>query len=389
LREPAGPHEIQNPPKDGPDALGVREQLARVLSSLVFRNSKRYPAMLRYVVEHALEGNGGDLKERTIGVEVFGRPPDYEPGTDPVVRISAAEIRKRLAQYYQEPAHGAEIRIALPVGAYVPKFEPPAVGLHPAVNESLLVPQPRRSPAWVLVMSAAAVLITLGVAWIQLRPQRSELERFWAPVMAQGGKVLVCVASGAPASLTNSATPGGAGAFRVGWADTLTLARLAGFLQMRGLAVQFCREDQATFNDFQLMPSVLIGGLNDEWALKLMENLRFQFRREGSMFWVFDRNHPESRDWSVEAESVAYQRDYAVISRVHNSRTGKITVTVAGLRGPGTLAAGKFVSDPDYFREAAKKLPTDWRNRNMQLVLSAEVIGGNPGPPQMLSSIVW
>ncbi len=70
--------------------------------SAPFRNSKRYPAFLRYVVEQELNGASSELKERTIAIEVFGKDPYYDPAVDPVVRISAGEVRKRLAQYYQE-----------------------------------------------------------------------------------------------------------------------------------------------------------------------------------------------------------------------------------------------------------------------------------------------
>lgn len=173
------------------------------------------------------------------------------------------------------------------------------------------------------------------------------------------------------------------------------MARLAGFLQGKGAAVQFCREDQATFSDFQLFPAVLIGGLNDEWALRLMENMRFQFRRDGTIFWIADRDRPEWRDWRIEVpdisdgERLQLKRDYAVVSRVRNGRTGRITITVAGLWGTGTIAGGEFLTDAGYLREAAKKLPAGWQKRNLQFVLGTEVIEGNPGPPQVLYSAVW
>src|SRR5512134_476872 len=84
----------------------VREHLERILVSSVFRNSRRYASVLRYVVERTLDGSADSLKERTIGIEVFGRAPDYDTTTDHAVRSAVAEIRKRLAQYYLD--EGAE-----------------------------------------------------------------------------------------------------------------------------------------------------------------------------------------------------------------------------------------------------------------------------------------
>src|SRR5271156_1514056 len=109
-----------------PNAVLVREQLNRLLAHPLFTNSKRYPVLLAYTVEQALLGNAGELKERTIGVEAFGREPNYDVSLDPVVRMTAAEVRKRLIQYYYSPDHAGEPIIELPVGSYVPLFREPS-----------------------------------------------------------------------------------------------------------------------------------------------------------------------------------------------------------------------------------------------------------------------
>ena len=80
----------------------IREQLNRLLAHTLFSQSKRYPVLLSYIVEQTLLGNAAYLKERTIGVEAFGRAPEYDVNLDPVVRTSAAEVRKRLVQYYYD-----------------------------------------------------------------------------------------------------------------------------------------------------------------------------------------------------------------------------------------------------------------------------------------------
>src|ERR1700722_6665107 len=109
-------------PKTEREKQLVRSQLEKIVSDARFTASKRYPYLLRYIVEQTLAGNEDDLKERTLGIEVFHRPPDYDTNADPVVRLCAAEVRKRLAQYYQSPAHTGELRIDLNPGSYVPVF---------------------------------------------------------------------------------------------------------------------------------------------------------------------------------------------------------------------------------------------------------------------------
>ena len=101
----------------------VRRELNSILSSHHFKNSKRYPALLRYVVEKTLDGHSDQLKERTLGIEVFDRPPDYDTNADPVVRFSASEIRKRIAQFYHENDNESGLQIDLPLGSYVPEFK--------------------------------------------------------------------------------------------------------------------------------------------------------------------------------------------------------------------------------------------------------------------------
>ncbi len=116
----------------GLHGLAVEEidrQLARLLESHHFSRSSRYPALLQYLVQQVLMGNSSRLKERLVGIEVFHRTPDYDTNTDPVVRVTAAEVRKRIAQYYQETEHAGEIRIDLPTGSYIPRFLPARVAL--------------------------------------------------------------------------------------------------------------------------------------------------------------------------------------------------------------------------------------------------------------------
>ena len=106
----------------------IEQLLARMLDSHHFRHSARYPTLLRYLVEQTQQGKGAQLKERLLGIEVFHRTPDYDTNSDPVVRVTAAEVRKRIAQYYQEPEHSDEIRIEIPLGSYVPRFYRPLSG---------------------------------------------------------------------------------------------------------------------------------------------------------------------------------------------------------------------------------------------------------------------
>src|SRR5580658_7420903 len=122
----------------GIEKAAIEEQVERLLQNSHFSHSRRFPTFLRFVVQHALTGHSDLVKERTLGIEIFGRNADYDTASDPIVRVTAAEIRKRIAQYYQDPGHENEIRLSLPAGSYVPQFQFP----HPQSSEALTVLSP-------------------------------------------------------------------------------------------------------------------------------------------------------------------------------------------------------------------------------------------------------
>src|SRR5258708_37166737 len=96
-------HEDKNLFEDGRFSRSeLLEQLERIVRSKHFRNSKRYPTFLRFVVEQTLAGKTESLKERTLGGDVFARLSHYDTNEDPIVRVTAGGIRKRLPPDYQD-----------------------------------------------------------------------------------------------------------------------------------------------------------------------------------------------------------------------------------------------------------------------------------------------
>ncbi|SFI72153.1 hypothetical protein SAMN05216304_103290 [Bosea sp. OK403] len=104
-------------------AAVIRAGLDRVLASDLFRGAPQLSAFLAFIVDRALDGRSAELKGYTVAVEAFGRPPDFDPQSDPIVRVEAGRLRKALGQYYLGEGADDPVRIAIPVGAYVPAFE--------------------------------------------------------------------------------------------------------------------------------------------------------------------------------------------------------------------------------------------------------------------------
>jgi len=117
--------------------LKVQDELNRILKSPAFHGSPRCKQFLQFVVERALDGQYDVLKERMIGIEVFGRDPAYQTDGDSVVRVRATEVRRRLIQYYSVAETLSACRIEIPSGSYIPHFLPPEVSTPPLPSASL------------------------------------------------------------------------------------------------------------------------------------------------------------------------------------------------------------------------------------------------------------
>ncbi|KQU54276.1 hypothetical protein ASG72_01085 [Bosea sp. Leaf344] len=118
---PEGSAVLTAPEKSG--ERPERAALARVLGSDAFRSAPKLSAFLSYIVETELAGRGAELKGYTIAVEALGRSSDFDPQTDPIVRVEAGRLRKALAHYYAHEGADDPLRIAIPLGAYVPQFQ--------------------------------------------------------------------------------------------------------------------------------------------------------------------------------------------------------------------------------------------------------------------------
>jgi tetratricopeptide (TPR) repeat protein len=124
----------------------VRAALERVLGSQAFARPHRLRLLLAHLVQRTLEGRQDSLKEIVLGMEIFARGPDFDPKSDPIVRMDARRLRARLTRYYATEGAGDQLTIILEPGSYVPQFRPRDDGAHrdPAAPERL-VPEPQNS----------------------------------------------------------------------------------------------------------------------------------------------------------------------------------------------------------------------------------------------------
>jgi hypothetical protein len=408
------------------ECTAIRDQLERMLQHQAFKNSKRCSALMRHLVEHALDNPSVHLKERTLGMEVFGRNASYDTSLDPVVRMTANEIRKRIAQYYHEHESDAETktRIELPVGSYLPEFRfytPPA----PTVpEETILLTRPEEADSAVTnskrilrrrrrllygSVGALAALIVAGIL-IYFLSIPSNFARFWSPAFSSPNRVLICIGTGAMPSLDQSrastqnvdsglsrpASSANQDAQAPPSQDASTndvdaISKIVSLLVAKKKSYELRAASVSTLDDLRGGPVILVGIANNNWTRRLTSSLRFHIddNQTTRVIRIVDANNPARRDWAVQMDQSLkdLKTDYAVVSRYTDSLTDTAVIEVAGMRSYGTIAAAEFVSNPRYMNEV-KNIPSNCE-RNEQFVLQAQVIDGVPGPPRVVAMHCW
>lgn len=401
----------------------VRSQLERILSDGRFTASKRYPQLLRYIVEQSLADSEDNLKERTIGIEVFHRTPDYDTNLDPVVRLCAAEVRKRLAQYYQVPVHGRELRIDLNPGSYVPIFSPgiteaPTLEIVPEIvplksqqeNQSLKTRKSRRPLILIVCSVMVAAGLVLGARYWTIRPTRqSPLDEVWSPLLGSKKPILFCVGGtefllsppGSPLTALQSGaddetslqTLNDKNDF-VPFSDVQILSRFVSLVGAHGHAFTIQNSRTTVPSQLREGPVVLIGALNNQWTLNRTSSLRFHLEGpEGpnQVYWIADTKHPELRAWQVStlAPASSVIKDYAIAARFNDEATGQVVLVAAGIAGSGTRAAGEFLTDEADLKQLADRSGVDWSRANFEVVISSQVVNGMQGKPKVEAVDFW
>jgi len=396
-----------------PSEAQVREQLNRLLANPFFSHSKRFPMFLRFVVDRTLAGEAESIKERTLGIEIFGRDAEYDTASDPIVRVTAAEIRKRVAQYYQDPAHREEVRITLPSGSYIPLFgwpqaardltphevEPAPLPL-PAPRNLTGVNAPRHSHLTLLLACVAAALVSVATLLVWQNTHPSALEFFWQPLLGSKEPVLLCVADQLQYSnivLRDAADPSKQFILNdkltaLVMDDVFATGKVVGVLQSRGRQYSLKGEGATSLNDLRNGPAIFIGAFDNAWTLRLTNTLRYHFsnKPEMTMMSIVDRNSPSQ--WYVDRPvqmATNIYRDYAIIARFTDSNTGRLAVIAAGIGRGGTIAAGEFLTDPADLAQIERAALAAGNKKNMEIVLSTQIIDGQPGSPKVEAAYFW
>ena len=429
----------------------ILSELDHILNHPSFKASKRCRSLLQYLIQHALNGDIESIKERTLGVEVFGRPADYDTNIDPIVRMTANEIRKRLAQYYHEPGIEHELTFRLNAGTYIPQFDFSATSVKPVAA----VPVPEKPPAQPLPINvgkpvvvarktddsktrnrrfllwasvAVCILALLCVTYVITRPAPTPQEILWAPLLKNDKPIVISVGDlnffagdanwhqtlekiqkimttheiperkTLPMEMDHSSLPQNMTVFQTDapllpYVDANAANKVSIWLTRHKRENSMGVSSEQTYDDFKRGPVVIVGALDNPWYLVLLANLRYRygFDIDHANMYVADAQNPRNTDIRLPSSKAFYYDassiDYAIITRYYDNDSGTWIMGISGLSQHGTEAGAELITNPAYNSMIPKELLTG--NKNFQIVIKTTIVNGHLGTPNIIAVHSW
>lgn len=424
-----------------PHKQEVRDHLAEILHSPIFKASPRSQHLLSYVVEKALDGEFDLLKERLIGTVLFGRSPGYDTGEDAIVRVSASDLRKRLLQFYGSGHAQSPLRIDLPPGSYIPSFctvestplEPlPAAPIaeplpkDPATVSFASAPQQKRTKTRHVVAAAVLVMAVVAFGLWMLRPSAGSQSLPWSALFSRtGGQTQIILSDtnisalqfllGVRIPLSDYANrkympeldhPLSVEMQRVckgltgidytaatATVDAMMVLRAAQIAGPYASRIKTRPTRSMQLRDFEGDDNyILLGSLSSNpWGALFAGHLDFAFDYDKTYGGEFLRNnHPRPGElprYVPTALGGATGRTFGIIAFIRNPNHNGHVLLVAGTTAEATEAGVKLVTDRAAFSSVLQRNGIDASGppRHFELLLSVDEMAGAPAESQIVA----
>ena len=420
----------------------LQQHFKEVIEGAAFKGSQRSRQFLTYVLEQTIAGHVSDLKERSIGVELFGRSPSYDTGEDAIVRVTASDVRKRLLLHYGKYGTASEFRINLPAGHYIPEIlrdantSPPKASALVIPEAVVAAPKPPVMPfldhaaqtgsqtngrghaKWVAyallflgLNIAASVVVSRLSSKASVRPS-SVLP--WSAIFQKQRPALLITSdpniaeiqglTGLPITVSDYANQvylppskvlspevqsfardilRGDKAANV---DTSIVASVAALAEINASKINVRGARDLRFSDLDTDNSFIFIGSprTDPWTTLFSDQLDFRFIwDESSRQEIIQDTHPhagELKFYVPTAKGLATGESYATISFVGNPDHSGQVLILAGANAEGTKAAGELVTNLRSMPAALKRCGIATSNpvRHFQLLLRLSTMAGSP-----------
>ncbi len=378
-----------------------REALQRILASRLFSEAPGQCKLLSYLAEKSLAGTADELKEYSIGTDLFAKPESYSPQSDPSVRVQTSRLRSRLDEYYRTEGADSEVIIRLPKGSFTLVFQPRQVAADSGVDAGQASPVPasfaqrlkhlpwRRGLIAAAFMVLIAVLIYQGLVVQQLKEevQKRQLDanvaRLWQPLLSSPRPLTLVIGMplwmrlrggyfrhisvSSPADIPNSKTVQevfrlvGEKPVRIeygfnGLGETVDAFLLGRLFQAAGKPVSISRSTALSWEELRSQDVVLLGSSKSNPHLRDMPILvNYRLVRGGIQVVHRSKGEPNFYQPTLNEreETVA---DYAVVARLPGiGGNGYITILGADSTA-GNWAAAEAMTDPRFAQQLVARM---------------------------------
>jgi len=410
----------------------IRQALDQVLSSKYFVHAPKKQKFLQLICDFHLSGRARELNEYLIGCEVFDRNEAYNPAADPIVRVGAHDVRKKLELYYQNEGAADEVRLEIPIGSYEPNFTRYSRPAAEEVIETTVLPStepvhtaPPAERGWLLALGAAVLVLLVTAAMLalsnhDLRQQVQEANAHkdyraygvvWEPFLQSDDPALLVLSNPPVYCFLNSGDPDilfrksiGLTAQQAGTLSTILrdkfivrntpnprlvlapntytgigeaigLYRITDLFRTAGKSALLKQSRTLSAEDLKNHQVITLGSVwVNEWSGKLPIQEDFVYSPGATI----ENHHPlpgEEREYrsKFDEQTGDLLEDYALVTVKPNITSENVVMILAGIRSPGTEAAVEYITAKGHLNELNQRL---------------RQAGGNAGPPKYYQALL-
>jgi hypothetical protein len=350
----------------------VRDQLQRTMASDAFRGSKRSRDFLSHIVERTLSGESDLLKERLIGVHLYGKDGAYDTSSDSTVRVRANEVRRRLLQYAEQFGRDEHYRILLPSGSYVPEFRPTA---RRAPLKQLALPREIKSATpplhkgWLIGPTVAALLLSAFAFRWMLSPD-SLFKEFWRPLVA-GNHSLILEVETVPGPQS-----------MIPLRSVRPLLRIHDIAHSLGGHAEIVTVGDAPLVSDEHSAQVLLGRTAGS-TLPAPVPLRYRIETPAGAPAILDV--VSGHRYGTQGIESGRQESFALVTRITPRSDSPSTLSLNGTDDVAVEAAEELVTDPATLADALRTAGVAAVEKDLQILLGVQHFGPEISKRHILS----
>jgi hypothetical protein len=379
-------------------------QIQRIVSSKAFKTSEVHRNLLNYLADKSLAGEAHNLKEYTVGLDVFGKPASYDPRQESVVRMHVGRLRQKLAEYYRTEGADDPVIVDLPKGGFALTFDTRPVPLPPPPVEIVApaaapLPEPRRFSLREVSLAGALLVALVAAVYLAIRlssvqkaetaapapgPWTADLQALWAPLLSSDRPLMVTLATGAANGSTPPPASPATNASSVTGVGTANAAFLLGqFLGQRKHNVFPIRSDVLSMGEIAMGDVIFVGPTVGKPQIQAIPpvDAAFVMTPEGV------RNvRPEAGESAFMADPPAksatpdVEESHALISSLPGLYGNGSILYFEGNQIASVMGAVQAMTDPDLASQLVSRLKTKDGTlpRYYQVVLKVKAMDETP-----------